>query len=637
MAIALRHGVADEIVAMVQPADLDLVQLRSRLADALPRYAIPSHLVAVERIPTTSAGKVDYKAVASAEAASPDGLESSGAHALATDLERTVAAAFLAVLAKTTAVPVSRRQSFVEMGGHSMEQIKLARYLTKELGVPVTLRTVISHPTIQALAHAIDQITTAEAEKRPPPASPLPCLADDVTPIEQEWLDKSRVGGGGTACFNVAFLGRLTPGLVDSDRLEDAFNTVLRRHKILGSTYHAVRGPCRPRHRRRVGAHCPRAQRLDKINTWAELNRPYRLDEEQPVRVLIARDHILVTMSHVVADYTTMSVILREASSVYHGYHLPPRCGTYPDPALWADDSPADHCEFWLQRFEQPPPQPRLLRSAKQRLSYQGHSAIFQLDRGASSAILQYAASSNGVSLQQIALAAVALALDASDSDSDNPGSGQDRAARSGLDVTLGVPFMNRESAEHADTVGLFLQPLPVRIKHEWSGTSAKKGTSAAALLATVQQAVQSALAHRLPWHQLLQVLSVTPDYPDHPLFDVMVTFLEPTMVKQLNPDIPGVEPCFAWSAGAKFKLMCEFMAVSESRIILRLEYDDSYISPEEIATFQKRVARFMSGLVAGDDNTDRAESLHGFDGEPPVGCVLDENWTLGRTLAELG
>ncbi|KAK0617477.1 hypothetical protein B0T14DRAFT_590199 [Immersiella caudata] len=608
VAIALRHDAPDELVAMVQPASMDLVWLRSRIADTLPRYAIPAYLVSAEKIPTTSAGKVDYKAVASAEAASPKDWERFGSHALATDLERTVAAAFRTVLAKPATTPMSRDDSFVDLGGYSMEQIKLARHLTKALGVPVTLKTIISNTTIQTLAHAIDQIISSEDARRPPPTSTLVDLVDDVTPIEQEWLDKSHVGGSSISCFNVGFVGRVTPGLIEHDRLEDAFNTVLRRHKILRNTYHVVRGPYRPRHRRRVSEYYPRAQRVQKIDTWAELNRPYRLSEELPVRVMIARDCVIVTMSHVVADYTTMAVLLSEVSSAYHGRDLPAQYGVYPDPALWGEDSPADHCEFWRQQLEEAPAQPRLVQSSQQqRVNYGGRSTLFRFNQSTSSRILGYVASSKAISLQQLALAAVALALHSSDS---APGS----ARSPSLDVILGMPFMNRESDEHADTVGLFLQPLPIRIRHHLAGLSSttKSTTSeAAAILAAVQQETQSALAHRLPWHQLLQAVSVAPDYPDHPLFDIMVTFLDPAMVKQLNLQVPGIDPCFAWSLGAKFKLMCEFMAASETTIMMRLEYDHSCILSSEIASFQRRVARFMSALVTDEPDADMMIELN--------------------------
>lgn len=627
VAIALRCGAGDELVAMVQPASLDLAGLRRRLADTLPRYAIPKHIIAVDKIPTTSAGKVDYKAVASAEAPPKDSV---GAPALVTNTERAVAAAFLAVLKRPLAdVPLSRHHTLAEMGGHSIEQIKVARYLTRELHVTVTLKTVISNPTIQGLAQAIDQIIMQA--KPSLPILPSPAHPTDVTPIEQEWLDKSRVGAG-TSCFNVAFLGRLKSSQVDSCRLEDAFNIVLKRHKILRSTYHPVRGPGQPRHRRSLTTHIPRAQRLDRLNAWAELNRPFKLDQEPPVRIIITRDKVLVTMSHVVADYTTLSILLREVSSVYQEHCLPPPRSAYPDPTLWGEPSSTGHCDFWRQYLKPAPSQPSLLlRSGQQqRESYQGRSSVFQLDNATSSKILEHASSAS-ISLQQLALAAVALAL------ADDPSAP--------LDVTLGVPFMNRESAEHAETVGLFLQPLPVRITHDWPTSASASGsttatatsqppTAASSLLSAVRDSAQAALAHRLPWHQLLAAVSAEPDYPDHPLLEVMVTFLDRDMVRQLRLDVEGVEPCYIWSAGAKFKLMCEFMAVSERSVLLRVEYDHACVSLREVEGFQTRVAGFLRWLVAGANGGGVLDP--GVADGLSYGCVLEEEQVLGRALAEL-
>jgi len=615
VAVTRRGGAGDELVAMVQPADVDLIDLRVRLADTLPRYAIPSHLIAVHRIPTTSAGKIDYQAIASAEASK----NLAKGPALVTDTERAVASAFLAVLQKApSGVPVNRQLSLAEMGGHSLEQIKLARYLTKNLGVAIPLKTVISNSTIEALGRAIDEII--KAKKRSPPEL-SPAGPADVAPIEQEWLEKSHVGAG-TSCFNVAFLGRMTPNRVDSRRLEDAFNVVLRRHEVLRSLYHPDRPTSRTKHCRRLTGHCPRAQHLAEINIWTELNRPHKLDHEQPIRVLITGKEVLVVMSHIIADYTTMALILREVSLAYHGHHLCSPRAVYPDPALWGATLSEDHRNFWRQYLEEPPQQPRLLRNVERRTSYQGTSTIFRFDEDTSRTILRYGSSGN-ISLQQLALAAVALAL-ALDGHS-NPGDPHDR-----VDVILGVPFMNRESAEHADTVGLFLQPLPVRIKHEWRPTDNRE-----AFLTTVRKSTQSALAHGLQWHQLLDLMSITPDYPDHPLFDVMVTFHEPQMLRELCMDIPGIEPCFTWSSGAKFKLMCEFMALSERSIVLRIEYDNMCLSPKDIREFLQRVSTWMQLLAGGSVLGDGVAS-DGLD-KRCNGSVLDEEWVLGRPLAELG
>lgn len=49
----------DHLVAMVQPASIDVKKLLSHISMALPPYAILQHIMATDSLPTTKAGKID--------------------------------------------------------------------------------------------------------------------------------------------------------------------------------------------------------------------------------------------------------------------------------------------------------------------------------------------------------------------------------------------------------------------------------------------------------------------------------------------------------------------------------------------------------------------------------------------------
>ena len=51
----------DYLVAIVQPASIDVKKLLSHVSMVLPPYAIPQHVMATDSLPTTRAGKIDYK------------------------------------------------------------------------------------------------------------------------------------------------------------------------------------------------------------------------------------------------------------------------------------------------------------------------------------------------------------------------------------------------------------------------------------------------------------------------------------------------------------------------------------------------------------------------------------------------
>jgi amino acid adenylation domain-containing protein len=61
VAVVMQDG---RLVALVQPANLDLTLFKSRLVHHIPGYALPSQVQAVSSFPTTRIGKLDYKAIA---------------------------------------------------------------------------------------------------------------------------------------------------------------------------------------------------------------------------------------------------------------------------------------------------------------------------------------------------------------------------------------------------------------------------------------------------------------------------------------------------------------------------------------------------------------------------------------------
>ncbi|WP_158578483.1 non-ribosomal peptide synthetase/type I polyketide synthase [Spongiactinospora rosea] len=124
---------------------------------------------------------------------------------------------------------------FFELGGHSLLAAQLVSRVRALLGVEISLRTFVEHPTIRGLADAI-----RGAEKGAGPAA-LPVIVPDpgnaaepfpLTDVQQAyWIgrtgvfDIGNVGMHGYEEFEVADL--------DLGRLERAFRRLIRRHGML--------------------------------------------------------------------------------------------------------------------------------------------------------------------------------------------------------------------------------------------------------------------------------------------------------------------------------------------------------------------------------------------------------------------
>jgi gliotoxin/aspirochlorine biosynthesis peptide synthetase len=593
----------DQLIAMIQPVTLDTDNFQSRVAKILPPYAVPQQVIPVDRLPMTGAGKVDYNAVArGCVAVSKGRLETPR-----TATEKKVAEAFRYVLRLDDDIPIFATSSFIELSGNSLQQLSLSKRLSKVFGLQVPLRMIIECGTVRSLAKCIDEYGSSDKQF---PIQGKSLGHQQVSPIEREWLQKYAIDTG-SSCFNVSFTSTFDERTVDRQKLTEAWNIVLSRHKILRCRYLTRRGKVIGRTYVDIA---PRAERLQNLNLWTEVNRPFQVDRADPIRVFITSDKLIVILCHIIADYTTLAILLKEASIVYNGRPLPPIRQNYSDVKVWYDHIPPCYLDFWADYLKDSTDS--IPGMHQERNGYRGESLVSVIDSDILRGMLDYSESAK-VTLPQLAIAAVALCLDRD---------------KSKTDIILGSPYINRQSDEDFETVGLFLEPLPVRVKFDPSSPegSAQQET----FMQSVQKSSQAALAHSIPWHRLLEHLSIEPNYPNHPLFDVMVTFHDNRQSQGLEMSAPGFEPCFLWSEGAKFKLMCEFTAVSESRLLLRLEYDPDCITPVEIQRIQISIPLALSLLVKGAEHGEIKRRLA--DDELTHNEIDNLKWLFGSRLCDM-
>jgi amino acid adenylation domain-containing protein len=153
-----------QLVAYVAPASGSGVpetgSLVTFLRERLPEYMLPAAWVVLPELPLTTGGKVDRRSLPPAQ-----GLV--GGHPTREYVEpRTPAekrvAAIWADLFKIERVSV--QDNFFDLGGHSLLAVQLAARLSRDLGLDVSVRSILFYPTVAALAEALDRGAPAVVE-----------------------------------------------------------------------------------------------------------------------------------------------------------------------------------------------------------------------------------------------------------------------------------------------------------------------------------------------------------------------------------------------------------------------------------------------------------------------------------------
>jgi len=151
-----------QLVAYVT-GDVNEVDLRAQVAAKLLPAMVPTHIIRLDKIPLTSNGKIDSKALPA-----PDTHKSLSRAAQVppgTDREAQLAQIFCEILGVDT---VSVTENFYDMGGDSIAAIQIA-IRASDKGLPMDPNAVFEHQTIRELAASIatheDAQTTQDADE----------------------------------------------------------------------------------------------------------------------------------------------------------------------------------------------------------------------------------------------------------------------------------------------------------------------------------------------------------------------------------------------------------------------------------------------------------------------------------------
>lgn len=135
--------------------------LRDFLKQKLPSYMVPVAFVLLDALPLTPSGKVNRRALPKPTASSFS--QHNEFIPPRNDIEQGLAKIWSEILNHQ---PVGVKDNFFEIGGNSLSGIHLIAAIEQQFGKELPLSAVLTHPTIEELAHLLD--TSSETFDRSP-------------------------------------------------------------------------------------------------------------------------------------------------------------------------------------------------------------------------------------------------------------------------------------------------------------------------------------------------------------------------------------------------------------------------------------------------------------------------------------
>jgi amino acid adenylation domain-containing protein len=131
-------------VVAASPAGLTADALKLYLADRLPHYMVPAHVVLMDRLPLNPNGKVDQAALPAPDLPTPAAENNRPL----SNLEHELTLLWRKILGR----PVGPNDNFFDLGGTSLQVLEVHAELTRTLHRPLAVTALFEHATIRALA-----------------------------------------------------------------------------------------------------------------------------------------------------------------------------------------------------------------------------------------------------------------------------------------------------------------------------------------------------------------------------------------------------------------------------------------------------------------------------------------------------
>lgn len=386
---------------------------------------------------------------------------------------------------------------------------------------------------------------------------------------EQMWSNEA-LRGTDTVYTMAEVLRVSTP--LDASRLQQALDALQHRHDVLRTVFAADDG--RPYRIVRPSVDVtaksfsldPDGDHERDFRTILddELSQPFDLNRGPLWRCVLGSagevSYLAVIMHHIVADGWSLEVLVHELGALYEGVELPAVLTRYQDfvaaERAWLASPDADEARLHWRHELTDAPHRSTLPGPGLRASHVGRQLTLRLPSTVPKDVAALAAR-HGATPYIFYLTAHALLL----------------ARHSGArDLVIGIPGANRWWDEFADTVGLLLNPLPLRLRFPAEVT-------VPGALALVRDAMLEALQYqRLPFSAIVREAEISRDSENTPLFQTIVAA---RTVRADSTLFAGgrAEWLHSYTGTAKYDLTVTFPDAPDDDTVV-LEYDLGRFDP---------------------------------------------------------
>ena len=490
----------------VSSEPIETSSIKEFLASKLPYYMVPSYFTALEKIPLTSNGKLDHRALPK-----PGVINDINYIPPQNELQQIILAIWSKVLGIEEKL-ISIDGNFFELGGDSLKATILIGKIHKECNAQVTLLDLFKFPTVRRLCENIDAFTKVKFLSIEPDEEKEYYRLSSA----QKRLFLLQQIANDSTFYNVPLILSIE-GYIDLNFLNNAFKILIARHDSLRTSFDLINEEPVQRIFKKVNFDIQffdaLLERMDIETTIKNIMRPFDLKYAPLMRATIIkiedRKYIFyLDMHHIIRDGQSGKILISELMALYAERELPPLLLQYKDYSEWQQKLEIQNIfteqrEYWLKEFEDEIPVSNLPTDYPRPpiQSFEGNRMNFKVNEEDTKK-LNAIAKLEGATIFILLMAIYNIFL--------SKISSQD-------DIVIGVPIAGRKHPDLEKIVGMFVNTLAMR-NYPYGAKTFKKFLSE-----TREKTIKSFENQDSPFENIVEKLILKRDISRNPLFDVVL------------------------------------------------------------------------------------------------------------------
>jgi len=338
-AVVLASGKEEDkflIAYFVAREPINTSDLMNFLSGRLPAHMIPSYFMEVAKLPLTSNGKLDRKAL-------PTPVTTIAENRCYPSNERQEKLARIwSDILKIDESVIDIRKSFFDLGGHSIRSVHLIHRIQEEFGVQFELKALYKNATIETLSELLEQNRPASVPvfARVDKMDFYPASSAQERLYYEQWRNPESLTSNIPAVYEIM-------GNPDISKLEECFRDLIAIHEGLRTTFRLADGQVVQIVSDEVRFAIEQLDELlydNLVHVLTDFVRPFDLFFGPLIRVGILKKRngsafLIVDLHHIVSDGYSLNILMNDFKRIYNGTKPEPPAVRYIDYAAWQRDT----------------------------------------------------------------------------------------------------------------------------------------------------------------------------------------------------------------------------------------------------------------------------------------------------------